>query len=98
MPTKSERLRVALDLPPSAICQYGSSEEPSQWKIQPFGEAPRYLSPAEVDAILTAQPPRPKGGYRHGTPGGARPKGGPRGRPKKQVDAANDSIGEGEGQ
>ena len=83
MPPKSERLRTALGLPPSAICRYGSAEQPSQWKIQPFGESPRYLSPGEVDAILAAQPRAPKGGYRHGVPGGARPKGGPRGRPKK---------------
>jgi hypothetical protein len=84
--SKSARLRIALSLLPSAICYYGSSEQPSQWKIQPFGESARYLSPGEVDAILATQPPRPKGGYRHGVPGGARPKGGPRGRPKKKVE------------
>jgi hypothetical protein len=52
MPSKSDRLRLALNLAPSAICRYGSSEEPRQWKIQPFGEAPRYMAPSVVDALL----------------------------------------------
>ena len=53
-PSKADRLRTSLSLPSSAIVRYGSSEEPSQWKIQSFGGSPRYLSPAEADAILYA--------------------------------------------